>query len=134
MEDFDNNEELDEQAEVDELEELEDLNFTLTKTERPVVLDGEAYKLVEMGGKGRGAYLNSVGKRMKFVNGKVCGMHRYDGMQADLLVMCLHGPDGKLVSRAVIEEYPSSVQAKLFKAAQKLNGLDEESAKEAKND
>jgi len=111
-----------------------ELNFKLSREELPVILDGKNYKLKELTGKQRDTFLNNVGQRMNFVAGKAQGMKSYDGLQSSLLALCLYDDADKLVSEKDIQEYPASVQTKLFKAAQELNGLDEEAVEEAKND
>ncbi len=100
----------------------------------PVTLDGEKYTLIEMTGKQRDAFLDDIGGRMKFIAGKSAGMKNYDGLQAFLVALCLIDKKGDNVKKEVIQSYPSSVQTKLFKAAQELNGLDDESAEQVKND
>ena len=111
-----------------------ELNFTLQLAEIPVVLDNKNYKLVELSGETQGSYLNSVGDRVKVTDGKITGMRDYKGIQADLLCLCLYDSEDVLVPKKVIQSFPASVLAKLYEAAQELNGLDDEADVSAKND
>jgi len=110
------------------------LEFTLSLKEVPVTLDGKEYKLVELNAKQRDQFLNGVGGRMKYVNGKLQGMSNYEGLQASLLSLCLYDSEGKLVKTDIIQSFPAGLVSKLFKEAQKISGLDEDAAQESKND
>lgn len=83
------------------------------------------YEMREMDGTERDAYLNSVKKRMKGQN----GVTDFDGLHAKLLSMCVYKmPNGTRLAVAQIQTWPSSVQMKLFKSAQQMNGLREDEA------
>ena len=118
---------------------MEMLEFSLELTEQPVSLkakDGvvKKYVLREMTAKQRGAYLNSIQDRVTVVDGKVTGIKDFDGLEASLLAKCLYTEEGKLVGISDLNEFPGRVLKKLFEAAQILSGLNEEGAKQAKND
>ena len=113
---------------------MEELKFSLQRKEIPVILDDKPFKLKELSGKQRDEFLNNLGKRMEYVEGKVAGMTNYEGLQAALVSLCLHDENGEQVPESVVQDYPAIVQSKLFKAAQELNGLDEKAMDEAKND
>jgi len=103
------------------------LTFNLKKKDVPVTIESEQgnlnLKLVEMSAALRDQYLDTVSARMHIVNGQPAGIKKFDGMQADLLSRCLLKEDGKQVSPAEIQGWPSSVVAQLFDEAQKLNHL-----------
>jgi hypothetical protein len=100
----------------------------------PIKISGRDYTLKEIDGTQRDAYLNDMASRMKFEDGKPAGIKNFTGLQSKLLSMCLFDPDGKPVPQAVINKWPSSLQAALFDEARKLSGLDKEAGEEAKND
>ena len=109
--------------------------FELKLKELEVELSGAKYVLRELTGKQRDKYLDTVAKRVNYVNGQQAGMTSLSGLQSCLLSMCLIDSDGNAVKEAVIADFPGSVQSKLFKMAQDLSGLNEgEDSQEAKND
>jgi hypothetical protein len=69
----------------------------------------------------RDKYLNALAARM---HGEGEGRHvkNFDGMHADLLVLCLFRKD-KPVAREEIQGWPAKATQMLFDAAQELNGL-----------
>ena len=111
-------------------------SFELKLKEVPVELSGEKYIIRELTGKQRDKYLDTVAKRVSYVNGQQAGMTSLSGLQSSLLSMCLIDSEGNNVPENVIAEYPGSVQSKLFKVAQDLSGLNEGegSQEEVKND
>ena len=118
---------------------MENLEVSLKRAEIKVKVIDDAgkehtYTLRELSGKQRDLFLNSMGKRVNFVNGKIQGLKTYDGVQADLLALCLYDENNEVVKEDVIQTYPASVLAKLFKAAQVLSGFDEVAVTEIKND
>lgn len=113
---------------------MENLVFTLNRKEQPVTIDGKDYKLKELTGRQRDIYFNDLGKRVKFVDGKAAGMNSYEGLHSKLLSLCLYDENNILVKEDIIQDFPSSVTVALYKHAQKLSGLEEESVAEVKND
>jgi hypothetical protein len=114
------------------------LEFTLVLKEIPVKMKGadgkvRDYKLVELDAEDRDKFLNSLGGRIKYVNGKPQGMSNYEGLQASLLSRCLYNDEGNLVPQKEIQKFPAGVASALFKEAQKLSAFDEEAAEESKN-
>lgn len=116
------------------------IRLSLEKKEATVIMtkaDGEEveYTLVELTGRERNKYLNKMTSRVQMKNGKAAGIKTFDGFQADLLKLCLLGPEKTLLTEEEIEALPSSAQMALFEKAQELSGLDnEEDEVEAKND
>jgi len=89
----------------------------------------QTYCLREMTAADRDRYLDGISGRMRIApDGKSLGVKKFDGMQADLLSLCLFGPDGKLVAADEIQKWPSSVVGQLFIIAQQINRLDGKSA------
>lgn len=113
---------------------MKELNFSLERKEVPVILDGKNYKLKELTGKQRDLFLDNIGKRVNFVAGKAAGMKNYKGLQSFLVSLCLCDENNEPVTEDTIQDYPASAQSALFKAAQELNGLNDEAEAEAKNE
>ena len=118
---------------------MEAMKFSLKKKSVPVEMETaegttEAYSLVELSGKDRDDYLNAMATKMKYnAKGEPIGIKTFKGLQASLLCLCLEDPNNAKVTQVDLEKYPASVVNELFKAAQKLNALDEEGQEEAKN-
>lgn len=96
----------------------------------------EDFILRETDGKGRDAYLNNLGTRMKTTaNGKPAGLKNFTGLQSNLLAMCLFkkGED-KPVKEDFIQSLPSSTVKFLYEEAQKLCGIGDGAEEDAKND
>ena len=104
-----------------------DLRFDLTLAELPVIIGGEGYVLKELDGAGRDRYLNSLAQRIR-VNkaGETAGVKNFTALQATLVAMSLHGPDGEPVNVKTIQSWPSKVVAALFAKAKELSGLGDE--------
>jgi hypothetical protein len=131
------------------------LEFDLQIAEVPVKLNGKdgkttIYVLRELTGEQRDKYLNGTLARAKTdAEGKVAGVRDLTGYQAALLCLAMRRVeggevvDGKLVKGTVLEtefpdpgmvqSWPSRVQGKLFKRAQKMSGINEEEKPAAKN-
>lgn len=144
MSDYDEEVETHDEAapEVKKVRDLpEVLEFTLERAFIPVRIKNPTtdrvteYKLQELDGTERDKYLNVLGSRMK-VTGKgiPAGVKDFKDLQADLVSRSLVDADGTQVPVAMIQRWPVSIQTKLFKMAQKLSALEEESEKDAKND
>jgi hypothetical protein len=114
---------------------MEVFSFELKLKEVTVKLDGSDYIIRELTGKQRDKYLDTVAKRVQYVNGMQAGMTSLSGLQSSLLSMCMVDEDGKNVPESTIADFPGSVTSKLFKIAQDLSGLNEnEDSQEVKND
>lgn len=96
------------------------LSFNLSLAEEPVELDGKAYTLRELSGKGRERYINlqlaasDGGDKVTSVDGLVCG----------LVSLTLVDAAGVPVPQKVIEAWPSRVVDSLAEKARELSGLD----------
>lgn len=119
---------------------MEILKFSLKRKEEEIIFEMESGTtkrcfLREMTGKQRDSYFTTMGDRMKFgPDGKVMGMKSYDGLQAGLLCLCLYDENGKPFSFEDVQNFPSTVQKKLYERAQKMNDMEEESKEVAKKD
>lgn len=119
----------------------EELVFSLDRQKIPVKLQDPKtgnfsyYTLQELDGTERDKYLNMLGQRMKVgKDGKPQGIKDFKDLQADLVSRSLLDSESKNVPVAMIQRWPVSVQSALFKQAQRLSALEEESEKEVKND
>jgi hypothetical protein len=116
-------------------EEVMEVTFTKVRTTRGITIDGLAYKLVEMDGRERAQYLNSLGKRVIIgPSGRPAGMKTFDGLESSLLKLCLYDPDGALVPQAELDTWPSSLLDQLFQIARDMNRLTPESKQEAEDE
>lgn len=115
---------------------MEDLNFSLTLKTVSVTLDDKAYLLKEMTGGDRDKYLSTLGAKLSYgPDGKPTGLKSFDGLQSHGLSLCLYYEEsGKKVPITVINQFPAAVQDSLWKAAQELSAIDQESVDEMGND
>lgn len=113
-----------------------ELKFSLQLQSVTVRLDDKPYQLRELTGQTRDTYLDKNAGRLKMDGGKVVGLKTYDGIQSDLLSLCLHDPTGKLVPKEEIQRWPASVVTALFDEARRISKLaaDEEKKKETKEE
>jgi hypothetical protein len=117
----------------------EAMELSLDLIEVPVKIAGEDYVLVELTGKGRDAYMNNLGARMRVKeDGSPAGIKNFDGLQADLVTRCLKkikedGTRGD-ITPAVIQGWPARVQTALFDRAKEISGLSDDAEEKAKND
>jgi protocatechuate 3,4-dioxygenase beta subunit len=116
------------------------LQFTLVTEIVPITLttvDGKTvnYELREMSSASREKYLDTLGDRVRYgPEGKPCGIKKFEGMQADLLTLCVFDSEGKAVTKAEVQKWPASVAGGIYESAQELNHLNEEKKDEpAKN-
>lgn len=111
---------------------MKPLELSLCVTKVPVTLtngEGAALQLEmrEMDASNRDRYLDRLANRVRLdTDGKPAGIKKFDGMQGELLSLCLHRPDGSLVPEAEIQKWPTSIVSQLYKAAQELNYLNRE--------
>jgi len=95
-------------------------------------------RIVELDGAGRDMFFTKSSKRANYVGGKLQGVKSFDGVQTDLLALCLvDNSTGKFVPQATMQKWPASVLEQLDKVAKKLSRLDPEKKadeeEEAKN-
>ncbi len=113
-------------------------SYKLKSAATPITLekeDGTVLEITmkEMDAASRDRYLDELSTRMRFdAEGRPAGIKKFEGMQADLLALCLFNPDGKGVIKMEIQKWPASVVSDLFKKAQAMNHLTQET--EIKND
>jgi hypothetical protein len=122
-------------------DEKQPTEYSLAVREEPIILrgpDGQVARSLimrEMLGPGRAKYLNKVQARIKIAGGQAAGMTTFEGMNADLLEMCLFDAETQQpVKRAEIETWPAGMQEQMFKQAQRLNALNKQAVEDAKND
>jgi hypothetical protein len=118
---------------------MEELVLSLDLAEQEITItkkdgEGKKYVLRELTSKQKSQYLNSMRDKITFTDGKVSGVKDFDGLEACLLTRCLYTEESKLVTTAILQEFPARVVKKLFETAQILSALNEEGVKEAKND
>ena len=118
---------------------MEKLSFSVKLKLVPVEIediDGvtKQFTLRELNGQQRDSFFNSMGKKINIVNGQPQGLKNYDGFQSSLLCMCLLDENDELVSKEKLQAFPAHVLNELWKAAQKLSGIEDEKADEIKND
>lgn len=96
------------------------------------VIKGE---MRELDGTGRDEWITFVQSKAKFgPDGKPSGTKDFKGVYSFLLSRTLFKEDGKPFTEKDINSWSSSAQDKLFKASQKLSGVDAEAEETAKND
>lgn len=106
---------------------MKNLTFKLKTKAWPVVVVDEKeqelkFELRELKAAARDRYVDQLSARLLTDKaGNVIGIKKYDGMQADLLSICMHGEDGNLVPRTTLSSWPGNVVKALFEAAQVLN-------------
>lgn len=117
---------------------MQNLEFSLNLETIPVKINGEQYLLVELDGRERDHYLNSLGNRVRIgPNGQPTGMKTFDGLQASLVAASLRKVvDGarEQVDAATVQKWPARVVDALFKEAQRLSALDEKTEEEVGKD
>lgn len=87
----------------------------------------KTYQLREMNAGDRDQYLDKFNKRVdRDAKGMPLGLNKIEGAQADLLGRTLYDPEGKLVTREVIQSWPSTAVTEIFKKSQLINHLSEE--------
>lgn len=119
-------------------EETKVKTFHLVLKKIPVkIVDGDGREnecmLKELTGKQRNDYLTKSSKKVSVSKSGDVTAKDFSGMCSDLLAMCLHTPDDKLISAAEIDGWPSEMQMELFTMAVELSGLDKKGEEAAKN-
>lgn len=116
------------------------MEFTLIRQSEPVNIKGEDGRILnctlkEITGEERTRYVSSMLSKMRVdAQGKTTGLKTYEGVETDLVMMALHGPDGKTFTKKEIDAFPASMLSALYEAAQRLSGLDNKAEELAKND
>jgi hypothetical protein len=113
------------------------LKITLVRKSKPFTVEHENggvvnYKLVELNGAARDKWLTDQNKKVKYVEGKQAGMTTLEGVQSELLALCVVTEQGTKLPVSEFQKWPSSALNTLFQAAQRMNGLDKEGMEEAK--
>lgn len=87
--------------------------------------ESQDFEIREMTAANRDTYMEQLRQRMKLDSeGTPVGLVRYEGLQADLLVLCVWNlKDNKLVSHGVIQSWPASVVNELYTEAQRMHQL-----------
>jgi hypothetical protein len=122
-------------------EEIKELSFSLALKEIPVKLvtkEGvqKVFTLVELDGSQRDSFMQDMADRIEFQGGKVSKITNFEGMQSNLLAMCLYDDKKQLIPIEELNKFPAGVLTELFKTAQKISGLEltEEEMKRLKNE
>lgn len=113
---------------------MEELRFSLKRKAIRLVLEDEegkerVYFVRELTGADREEYMELLAEKMSFdEKGLPTNMRSFKGVMSDLLKRAIEDEDGKRIAPAIVDNMPSDVQTKIYQAAQKLSGLDKESA------
>lgn len=109
---------------------MKDLTFKLKTNARKVVLVGEdgatesKFEIRELKAAAREKYMDALSRRLQLdPKGNVVGLKKYEGMQADLLTVCMHEDGGALVTKQTLDAWPGNVVEALFREAQTVNLL-----------
>jgi hypothetical protein len=115
---------------------MEALEFTLELNRIPVKLQTanggpviDAH-LRELSGVQRDKYLDGMKAKMNVKAGKMESIKTFEGLQSQLLSLCLYKDESQKFTEKEIQEFPAKVQTALFEAAQKISGLDIEEKEE----
>lgn len=107
---------------------MKDLTFKLRTKARPVTIEGDGgeetkYEIRELKAAARDKYMDNLSKRLILDSkGNVVGLRKYEGMQADLLTICLFKEGATApVQKQELDAWPSSTVTLLFQAAQEIN-------------
>ena len=116
-------------------------SFDLKRAEDQIELsleDGslKRYVIREMTGAQRDMYLKTVMSKAKFDSeGKVTQVSDPTGLQPSLICLCLYdAATGNAVDVKFVNSMRTTVQNQIFELCSKINGLDKESADNAKNE
>jgi hypothetical protein len=106
--------------------------FSIKTKFEPVTIVGDddievTYKLCQLTGEQADDFRASQAAKVELdKDGNVVKFNDFTGQFTDLLCRCLKGPDGKLVTKAVLNTWPDEVLQEIHKAALKLNKMDRE--------
>ena len=117
------------------------LEFTLQGSIVPVTIKGTddkvmSYELREMTAASRDRYLDLLGNRLRVdSDGKPIGVKKFEGMQSELLALCLWDREqNRYVSKDDLQKWPSSVVSAIYAEAQAMHRLPTAEEEAAKND
>jgi hypothetical protein len=82
----------------------------------------ERHEVRELGDKDLAWVMRRMGRRVQVVDGKPVKQD-YEGMHADLIHLCLYGPDNKRVNKDVINGWGTNIKQRLFYICQEHNAL-----------
>jgi hypothetical protein len=112
---------------------MKNLSFKLKTKAWPVTLENEKgeelkYEIRELKSAKRDKYVDQLTSRLiTDKSGNVIGMKKYEGMQAELLIICMWSipeeGEPKLVDKATLDGWPGTTVQDLFRAAQVVNGF-----------
>ena len=104
----------------------ESLSFTLKRKEQPLTLDGVQYLIIELDGLSRDEVMtDSMGRMELDKTGKPVSVRNFKGMQSKLVSLCLVKAEGRTkVTQATVDTWPAGTIDALFKACQRLNGME----------
>jgi len=115
------------------MSESKKLIFNLDFKKIPVEIGGEEYVLVELDGRERDKYLNTLTGRLRTgADGKSQGVKNFEGLQSSLLSKSLRKiVDGMEVgvTEVTIQGWPARIQATLYDEARALSALGDEKKK-----
>jgi hypothetical protein len=115
---------------------MKDLKFQLRNKTREVTIetnegDELKFEVRELKAAVREKYMDGLSRRLLLDSkGNIIGLKKYEGMQMDLLTICMVNEKGEPVTRAVLDSWPSSTVTALFHAAQCINGLRKEDTRD----
>lgn len=118
---------------------MKNLQFNLQRSVVPITIkeDGtdRQYELREMTAADRDRYLDRLGARVKVdEEGKPVGVKEFNGMQSDLLALCLWDcAAASYVKPETVQAWPSSVVSALYAEAQEMHRLPTADEGAAKN-
>lgn len=109
------------------------------KTEEITIEDDNGvevtYTVRELSGAERDKFLSAMSAKLRYNDkGEAVGMKNYDGVESHLVALALMDSEGKPVPQNTIKDFPASTQKGIFEIAQRLSGLDKDSAEAAKNE
>lgn len=103
------------------------IKLTLKRRCEIVEIDDQKYKVLELDGDSRDAYMEEVASRMQYdKDGKPTKLRSIAGIEIRLLSLCLQDPNGNLVKEEELRGWPSSVLKHCGEVARKLSDLDKE--------
>lgn len=103
------------------------LEFSLEAKEEKIVLDGDAYVIKELDGRGRDKYLDIIMSRTKMnKKGDVVGATSLAGVQAGLVAQSIFkvvGDKHEPVSKETVLAWPATTVSGLFDLAKELSDI-----------
>lgn len=92
------------------------------------------YTVREMTGNDQAWWMKQVGRRIQVSRSGKPIKQDYEGMHADLIHLCLYGPDGKKVNKTLIQSWGPKCLNRLFALCQEVNGLNDKVSEVEGND